>query len=765
MPIGYICPCCGIRGERDEIPTGGDVAFTCMPCNANPKSALPDMSVHTIPVETEIVCLDATEAFGLLTSKEQAYAHALGRADWEGAKICLLQCSPESVPIFSLLQLVFSAQTVQDLTVAAKAKGLTDEEIQRILVYAAAFYGNLGNYKSFGDTKFVPDVPAEKMKIFLTAGGADSAKVESLWSQCCARMYSLPPRQRQMGLGEEKGITTYFSSNCNDDDAAASARFMDSIGLSPYNTRLFKSSDGAYTIKLASAEIGQGDDTTGKLCKSYEFEGKQFTIIRGDYAPLMARVVSALEAALPVAANADQTAMIENYIQSFRFGGIEDHKKGSKHWIKDIGPSVESYIGFIESYRDPSGVRGEWEGFVACVNKEVSRKFSVLVDNAETFLKMLPWPSLFEKAVFQRPDFTSLEVISFGSSGVPAGINIPNYDDIREHDGFKNVSLGNVLKAGYGAGDKRVTFIADADQEMFKKLKGESFEVQVGLHELLGHGSGRLFHENTEDATKILSSGMDHPLKNLMAVGEKITGPFYKQGSTWDSTFGRMASSYEECRAECVGIYLCLEPTVLEIFGHKDAAAVAAAGQVHDVTYINWLLMVKAGLGGLEFYTPETGEWRQAHMNARYVILRVLLEAGGGLVTLNKTIGADGKPDVECQLHRALIPTVGKTAIGQFLLKLQIFKSLGDFDAGSTMFKKYSEVPPEMVELRSIVMARKEPRKILVQPHMQFKDGKIELMTFDNSSAGMIESFKARFPAEDLDLLGLYLYDKAHVMD
>lgn len=27
------------------------------------------------------------------------------------------------------------------------------------MIYAAAFYGNLGNYKSFGDTKFVPDLP------------------------------------------------------------------------------------------------------------------------------------------------------------------------------------------------------------------------------------------------------------------------------------------------------------------------------------------------------------------------------------------------------------------------------------------------------------------------------------------------------------------------------------------------------------------------------------------------------------------------------
>ena len=62
----------------------------------------------------------------------------------------------------------------------------------------------------------------------------------------------------------------------------------------------------------------------------------------------------------------------------------------------------------------------------------------------------------------------------------------------------------------------------------------------------------------------------------------------------------------------------------------------------------------------------------QAHMQARYVILRVLLEAGEDLVTIEKVMGSDGDLDLLLKLDRSKINKIGKPAIGDFLKKLQV---------------------------------------------------------------------------------------------
>lgn len=50
------------------------------------------------------------------------------------------------------------------------------------------------------------------------------------------------------------------------------------------------------------------------------------------------------------------------------------------------------------------------------------RRSKKLVDAAPSMIPKLPWSSDFEKDTFISPDFTSLEVLTFASSGIPAGI-------------------------------------------------------------------------------------------------------------------------------------------------------------------------------------------------------------------------------------------------------------------------------------------------------------------------------------------------------
>jgi dipeptidyl-peptidase-3 len=50
---------------------------------------------------------------------------------------------------------LFHSNSLTDLAALAEKKGVSAGEFKDLLQYAGAFYGNLGNYLSFGDTKFI----------------------------------------------------------------------------------------------------------------------------------------------------------------------------------------------------------------------------------------------------------------------------------------------------------------------------------------------------------------------------------------------------------------------------------------------------------------------------------------------------------------------------------------------------------------------------------------------------------------------------------
>jgi dipeptidyl-peptidase III len=236
---------------------------------------------------------------------------------------------------------------------------------------------------------------------------------------------------------------------------------------------------------------------------------------------------------------------------------IEKHKDSQRHWIKDVGPVVESDIGFIETYLDPSGARAEFEGFVAVVDKETSAKFNKLVEDADQLIAYLPWSKEFEKDKFSKPDFTNLDVLAFASSDVPIGINIPNYDDIRMEQGFKNVNLGNAYPR---ANKATMNFLREKDLDLMVKYDKESLTLIVALHELLGHGTGKLLTKNVETGELNFPADLKNPFTN-----EPIT-TYYLSTETWSQKFGKLHSGYEECRADTVAVYLMHYKEPFEIF-------------------------------------------------------------------------------------------------------------------------------------------------------------------------------------------------------
>lgn len=71
---------------------------------------------------------------------------------------------------------------------------------------------------------------------------------------------------------------------------------------------------------------------------------------------------------------------------------------------------------------------------------------------------------------------------------------------------------------------------------------------------------------------------------------------------------------------QLVDIHSCVFSLPSSIFGHEGEDA-------DEVVYINWLSMVRAGLLGLEFYTPESNSWRQVMPTQRQaVVWKVLCE-------------------------------------------------------------------------------------------------------------------------------------------
>ncbi|KAF9028032.1 aflatoxin-detoxifizyme [Hymenopellis radicata] len=653
--------------------------------------------------------LDVAKSFDQLSSKEKLYTHYVTEASWAGARIIQEQWTPQASDLYDLLILTFSKDgKLADLD--------TLQQTSQVL-------SNLVNFKTFGFTKIIPRVGADKFEAVVEASASEQAI--SLFNKLKDHIYALSPESSLfIGKRHEGHVSNYYIGETpSDSEVAAIQDAAEKIGVDILNTRVRKNGDKSYTLLVASADT--------KPSAVHDFSGGKLTVEYGDYAPALSKVVAALQEAQKYTANEHQAKMLELYVKSFKTGSIQDHKDGSTQWVKDVGPVVESYIGFVETYVDPYGGRAEWEGFTAIVNKELSAKYEVLVNGAPELIKDLPWGPDFEVDVFRKPDFTALEVVSFATGGIPAGINIPNYYEVRESTGFKNVSLANILAAK--APNEELTFIHPDDVELYNKWDSRAFELQVANHELLGHGSGKLFQEEADGKKNFDPEKIINPL-----TGKPITS-WYKAGQTPGSVLGEVSSSMEECRAETVALYLVSHPDILKIFNYTNKQ------DIEEIQYITFLLMARAGLRALEFYDPVTKKHGQAHMQARLGITQYLIKHDIARLEVIEDENHN-VTNAYVRVDREKVLTKGKEVVGQLLIELQVRKSTAD---GAGAREYYTSLTAPIAgwdgKIRDIVLKKKLPRKIFVQPNTFVVDGQAKLKEYPlTPAAGVIESFIER---------------------
>ncbi|TPX20082.1 hypothetical protein DIZ76_017879 [Coccidioides immitis] len=689
-----------------------------------------------------VVRLEIKQHFDALKDEKlKRYAHFVSRAAFLGTRITLRQVSPESEPIYDLIMSLYRACNGDWKSLGEKT-GVSQDEIQRFLEYAAQFLGNCGNYKGFGDSKFIPRVPENVLRQLASATEESKTAFEAA-SQTGGGIYetSSPPLMH-LGYPEDGHMTTYYpdSPTITKEEITLVGDFLEKKKLLLENTRLRKTKNGDFELLIASAQKNPaGNDRDVGDINGWSLEGKlqgkQLTLVYGDYSEQMARISENARQACLNAANEIQKNMYDEYVKSFETGSLEAYKESQRYWIKDKGPMVESDLGFVETYRDPHGVRGEWEGFAAMVNQERTKAFGKLVSKAESFIPKLPWSKDFEKDKFHSPDFTSLEVLTFAGSGIPAGINIPNYDDIRQNLGFKNVSLGNVLSAK--APNEPIPFIREQDLELFRKYRDPAFEVQVGIHELLGHGTGKLLQETAPG-----EFNFDVSKPPVSPITNKPITTWYKPGQTWSSVFGSIASSYEECRAECVAMALGCDFGILELFGFGNGDE-DLEGEAGNVLYASYLTMARAGITALEFWDPKSQKWGQAHMQARYSILRTFLDAGGDFVQLKHS--QDDLSDLEIHLDRSKILTYGRPAVEKYLQKLHVYKATADVEEGKRLYDGITHVDEWWSQkVRPVVLQKKIPRKVFVQANTVLEGDRVILKEYEPTLEGMIQSYAER---------------------
>ncbi len=488
-------------------------------------------------------------------------------------------------------------------------------------------FGN-GVYHHYSTDKFIPGFTAEWLDGAMAAAGLQMDK------------YGDPATLRRL-IFDPAFLPKRVNQAAGQDVIATSANNLYGPGITQAEVEAFygamKDTTDVTPVSYGlNAKVVKGDD--GKLKEEVYKVG-------GLYSPAIERIVANLELALPYAETPEQAASIAKLISFYRTGSLREFDEYSILWVGDTKSKVDFVNGFIESYGDPLGMTGSWEGIVNFRNDAASQRTQTISENAQWFENNSPVDPRFRKPHVKGVTAKVINAAILAGDSYPSspiGINLPNANWIRAAHGSKSVTIENLTQAyddaAHGNGFNEEFVIDAPTRELLDKYLFITDNLHTDLHECLGHASGQLLPGVDPDALK-------------------------EHGST-----------LEETRADLFALYYLADPKLLELGLLSDPEA-------YKAEYYKFML------NGLmtQLMRIEPGkDVEEAHMRNRKLIAEWVLEKGkpDNVVEL---ADIDGRTFVRINDYGKL-----RDLFGQLLGEIQRIKSEGDYKAGADLVEKYA---------------------------------------------------------------------------
>jgi dipeptidyl-peptidase-3 len=445
--------------------------------------------------EAAVVQLYA-DGFDKLTLKEKTLVWHLYRAAIAGRDIYYDQRHRHNLAIRRLLE-----QLVQH------SDGIAADTLAELTRYTKLFWLNTGPYNNLTARKFLLQLDRPRLVEAMQVAASNGARFDLEPHETIA---DLVDRYARMFFDPdfETMVTCKTPGEGQDILASSANNFYDGVTMADI--------EGFAEKHQLNSRLAKRD---GALVEEVYKVG-------GLYDRELRNVVSHLRAAVEFAPEPFAKAL-QALVTWYETGLDSDREAFDIAWVQNRDSAVDTMNGFIEVYTDARGMKGAWEGIVYYVNHEKTDKIQTLATHAQWFEDHLPIAPKYRKPKVQGVSAQAIEVVvEAGDSGpiTPIGVNLPNDQRIREDYGSKSVSLSNVLDAYERSmpDSFRQEFAWDAAEvERSKRWGGFASELTTEIHEVLGHGSGRMADFVTvtpQDLLKEQYSALEETRADLVAL-------------------------------------------------------------------------------------------------------------------------------------------------------------------------------------------------------------------------------------------------------